>query len=365
MVFGPSLYDVPLLPFEKQLIETVNITEEEYRYFVSEAIRKGKTRPAGYELIPDIRCDPATQTAVLINLAISLVLTGVSMLLMPKPKKPQAQQRLDLEDITEGRRFVASSGFDTLAELADYNAPIPIVFGLYDQNVGGMLVTPKLVWSRMFSLGTQQAAKLMFVVGEQGRADGAAADGIALPNLTGIFLGNNALDSIFADTFAFYWKRNTTASGHKRIRAFNRAYGTSGTPGAGDPTPETDVFLCPTTVDSDEGFCHAYSPANNVEFGAYAAIANGTNYRLNFTPVSIPRGTSNSGEINPTIQRIKFAGDGDRKRLIGGSVDDANKEGRYLRTARDMRMGTFFSDGNEDLENARRNAGIVDQQLNG
>ena len=217
MVFGPIIYDVPLLPFEKQLIETVNITEEEYRYFVSEAIRKGKTRPAGYELIPDIRCDPTTTTgAILINLAISLVLTGVSMLLMPKPKKPQAQQRLDLEDISETRRFVASSGFDTLAELADYNAPIPIVFGLYDQNVGGMLVTPKLVWSRMFSLGTQQAAKLMFVVGEQGRADGAAADGIALPDLTGIFLGNNALDSIFADTFAFYWKRNTTASGQHR-----------------------------------------------------------------------------------------------------------------------------------------------------
>ena len=55
VVFGPSVYDVPLLPFEKQLIETVNITEEEYRYFVSEAIRKGKTRPAGYELVPDIQ----------------------------------------------------------------------------------------------------------------------------------------------------------------------------------------------------------------------------------------------------------------------------------------------------------------------
>ena len=126
MVFGPSLYDVPLLPFEKQLIETVNITEEEYRYFVSEAIRKGKTRPAGYELIPDIQAGE-TATIILINLAISLVLTGVSMLLMPKPKKPQAQQRVDLDSINESRRFVASTGFDTLAELADYNAPIPIV----------------------------------------------------------------------------------------------------------------------------------------------------------------------------------------------------------------------------------------------
>jgi hypothetical protein len=207
----------------------------------------------------------------------------------------------------------------------------------------------------MFSLGTQQQAKLMFVVGEQGRADGQPFDGIEVPDLTGIFLGNNALDAIFEDTFAFYWKRNTTVSGVSRIRHSNRAYGTSATPGAGDPTTDTDIFLCPTaTKDKDEGFCHAYSPANNVEFGAYAAIANGTNYRLNFTPVSIPRGTTNSGEINPTIQRIKIAGDGDRKRLLGGSVDDANKEGRYLRTARDMRMGNFFSDGNQDLEDARR-----------
>ena len=69
----------------------------------------------------------------------------------------------------------------------------------------------------MFSLGTQQQAKLMFVVGEQGRADDTAPDGIALPDLTGIFLGNNALDAILKDTFAFYWKRNTTASGQHRI----------------------------------------------------------------------------------------------------------------------------------------------------
>ena len=365
MVFGPIIYDVPLLPFEKQLIETVNITEEEYRYFVSEAIRKGKTRPAGYELIPDIQAGE-TATLILINLAISLVLTGVSMLLMPKPKKPQAQQRLDLESINETRRFVASSGFDTLAELANYNAPIPIIFGLYDQNVGGMLVTPKLVWSRMFSLGTQQAAKLMFVVGEQGRTDGQPFDGIEVPDLTGIFLGNNALDAIFEDTFAFYWKRNTTVSGISRIRHSNLAYGTSATPGAGDPSTDTDIFLCPTALkDKDEGFCHAYSPANNVEFGAYAAIANGTNYRLNFTPISIPKGGKNSSQINPTIQRLKIAGDGDRKRLLGGNIDSDNDGGKYIRKVRDLRQGTYFEDDNQDLENARRNEGILDEELNG
>ena len=42
-----------------------------------------------------------------------------------------------------------------------------------------MLVTPKLVWSRMFSHGTQQSAKLMFVVGEQGVEDDERPDGLA------------------------------------------------------------------------------------------------------------------------------------------------------------------------------------------
>ena len=55
-----------------------------------------------------------------------------------------------------------------------------------------MLVTPKLVWSRMFSHGTQQSAKLMFVVGETGHVDGIGPDGIIEPDLEGIFLGNNA-----------------------------------------------------------------------------------------------------------------------------------------------------------------------------
>ena len=104
----------------------------------------------------------------------------------------------------------------------------------------------------------------MFVVGEQGRADGAQADGIALPDLTGIFLGNNALDAIYADTFAFYWKRNTTTQslGKKEFKLLTVLMGHSSTPGAGDPGkyPRTDVFLCPTTVGKTRGFLPCVQP---------------------------------------------------------------------------------------------------------
>ena len=158
MVFGPSVYDVPLLPYEKELIKTIGITEEEYRKFAAEVRSRGVVRPAEYEHIPDIvnGLDGGVVTGILINLAISLVLTGVSYLLTPKPKTPEASKRsqLDLGSINAANRFVPSRGFDSLNELADYGSPIPIIFGRYvkAKKVGGMLVTPKLVWSRMLAM---------------------------------------------------------------------------------------------------------------------------------------------------------------------------------------------------------------------
>ena len=248
VVFGPTVLDIPLLPYERQLIETIGVTEEEYRKFAAEAKRRGAVRPAEYAHIPDIQAVfpvlgglagtqalGATSAAVaggaagkgataviLSNVAIGLVLTGVAYLLTPKPKQPEASKRtqLDLGSTTGANRFTPSSGFDTLNEIADYASPIPIIFGLYDEaeDVGGMLITPRLVWSRVLSHGTQQSAKLMFVVGEQGVSDGENPDGIAPPELEGIFLGNNALDAIYEDFFAFYWKRDSTVADKKRIR---------------------------------------------------------------------------------------------------------------------------------------------------
>ena len=150
LVFGASFKKVVLLPFEKQLIETIGCTEDEYRKLVLEGIKRAKTRPAGYELIPDIQAkDPAT--LFFINLAVSLVLTGISMLLAPKPKKASAIDQRTLDSITGGTRFLATRGFESQAELATFAQAIPIIFGKYTGTTGGMLVAPPLVWSRMFS----------------------------------------------------------------------------------------------------------------------------------------------------------------------------------------------------------------------
>ena len=310
MVFGPTVYDVPLLPFEKQLIKTIGVTEEEYREFTAEAKKRGAVRPAEYDHIPDVQAGGVGET-ILINLAIALVLTGVSYVLTPKPKMPRAQSGgvIDLGSISGANRFTPSRGFETLAELADYAAPVPIIFGLYKDNIGGMLTTPKLVWSRMFSHGTMQRAKLMFVVGEQG----VGSAGIQPPDLKGIFLGNNALDAVFNDYFAFYWHADSSST--FRIRGTDKRYGTRGKVHRGDPdvSPDDgDAFNFPLSnydEEASEIFCHAYTPSNNAQFGVYGAIANGTSYRVNYQLISIPKIDDSKAVAIRMLERIKIVGD--------------------------------------------------------
>lgn len=367
LVIGATVSELPLLPYEKQLIKTIGCSEEEYRYFVAEAIKRGQIRPAAYDGIPDIRCEPISTGAFLTQLAIGLVLGAVSYLLTPKPKAPEAfDNQRQLDSIRGGNRFTPSFGFDTTAELADYNSPIPIVFGLYNsvENVGGLLVTPKLVWSRMLSYGRQQSAKLMFVVGEQGRGDNVAPDGIIEPNRAGIFLGNNALDAVYDDNVAFYWKRNTTSADFSRIQVRNKQFGSSGDPHSADPNGgrtglTEDVFLCPTSEsDNDKGFSYAFSPANNTEFGVYAPIPNGNAYRVNWRNVSIP-GKDPEGRLN--FDRVKIAGLFEPKK-------DNNSKSRMAGVGRNYsrRMGVYeyIGSGSQTFSNefrSERNVSVGDR----
>ncbi len=349
MVFGPSVYDVPLLPYEKELIKTIGITEKEYQLFAAEVRRRGRLRPAEYEHIPDVQATGFEP--FLIQLAIGLVLTGVAYLLTPKPKMPSAPKsgRIDLESITGASRFTPSRGFETLNELADYASPIPIIFGLYNETekVGGMLIEPRLVWSRMFSQGTQQQAKLLFVVGEQGIRTESAEDGIAPPSLEGIFLGNNALDVIYDDLFAFYWKRGYTPAEGGFVRKTHHLAGDEDTGDLGFGE-NGEVFVCPSGEEEQDpaAFCHSYSPVNNTEFGVFAAIANGTGYRLNHQVISVPRGEGvgkKAQRVNIT-KRLKITGDLNLGRDGGGDVrpgtrpsDDKGGNG-YLHRVQEQRQ---------------------------
>ena len=321
-----DLSRLPLLPFERELVAALGCSEAEYRAFTVEAMKRSRVRPAEYDHIPDINAEVVTAivagtaaataaksatTVFLVNLAVGLALSAISFLLTPKPKQPGQTSSRQLASITGADRFSATSGFDTQAELANYGDPIPIIFGQYTGETGGILAAPSLVWSRAFSYGSQQGVKLLFVVGEQG-----LGEGINRPDLNGIFLGNTALDAIYQHNFAFYWKRNTNTFG--RISAGNLGYGTRSTPSSGDPQTPDDVFLC-QTIDgqSQPGFCQVYTPSANVQFGAYSAVPNGTDYRVNWRLVPIPHipkepnRNADDRKDQRLLERVKIAGDYD------------------------------------------------------
>lgn len=340
MEFGAKIYRLPLLPFERQIIDLIGCSEEEYRRFAAEAERRGRLRPAGYEHIPDVRAD---LVSIGIALFIGIASSVASYLLTPKPKplRDNSSTR-NLDSINGSSRFSPTTGFDSQAELANYGDPIPILFGRYTGTSGGMLVSPKLVWSRMFSYGTQQGVKLLFVVGEQGYTLNGSSAGISPPSLQGIFVGNGALSLIYENTFAFYWKNSTTVQGFSRIKAANLLYGTRATGATGDPESQDDVFSCPTrTSDIDTGFSSVHSLSNNAQFGCYAPIPNGTGYRVNWRIVPFPRdpdGVVDDPGNTQLLERIKIAG---------------NNNG--LASANDVRSGGMFGTG----RNYSRRMGIT------
>jgi len=309
---GVQLYQLPLLPYERQLIDILGWNEEDYKRFAYLAAKKGQIKPAGYAHVPGIQ--NAAAVPALISLAVGLAFTAVSTLLAPKPKAISSDRGPDnrvsrrrLGGRSGQDRFSPTTGFDTQADLADYASPIPIIFGQYTGATGGIVAAPSLVWSRAFSLGSQQAVKLLFVLGEQG-----LAEGIARPDLNGIFLGNSSLDASYAHAFAFYWKRNSNS--FSRIKASNLAYGSRGTLASGDIEANDDIFLCPTGKNvADTGFCGAFSPTSSTQFGVHSAIPNGTNYRVNWKIVSIPNleGVEDDPKERLLSERMKIAGDYD------------------------------------------------------
>ena len=283
-------YNPPLLPYEKQLIELLGCTEDEFRALVRFNELKPRVRPAAYAGVPDIVNDPVV-TPILINLAIGLALTGLALLLAPKP--PELDQDQDrrrirqrqLPDQVGPSRFNQTAGFSGYSNLVEYGVPVPIAFGRRgigadNQPTGGLNLAGSLVWSRAFSDGIRQRAKLLYSFGE------------ALPNppqLQGVWLGTTPLGGFQSHDFCYYWSSKADGTSN-RILAANKVAGTRGSPGTGDPQPFNEIFTAPVeSGENGKGFSMAYNPQTKASFGVFNPVRNGTAYRLNWEVISIPQ----------------------------------------------------------------------------
>lgn len=325
--------NLPLLPYERQLIAALGCSEEEYKQFVEQVKATAATQPkaavtmTGFEIF-------------LANLIIGIALSAVSYLLAPKPKldSPTRSRQKQLGGRTGRENYAPSFGFDSIQDLAAYGNVVPIAFTKREDHVagystGGLTISPSLVWSRLKSWGGFQVLEMVAIAG-QGK--------MAKPDLAGIFFGNNALDSAFADNFQFYWNGGYEVTGtNSRLRGANLRYGSLFVPAV--PGYGEDAFVCPTRNGvADLGFCGAFTPSNQTRFGVYGGIPNGTPYRPNWEIVQLlkdaPEETWDQQETNqkkfvePYLRETHEYGGGDRSgtRLKSGMPGTGRNYARHV-----------------------------------
>ena len=342
--FGPSFTKLPLLPYERALIASIGITEDEYEDYLKYVQKKSQI-PVG----------TVTASAIvvpsLILLAVGALFTVAGVLLAPKPKAPKDGPRIRSKqgDSERGRtRFSPTFGFDTQTELGEYGTSIPIHFGKQEKNSqrnavrsnwpvtydqlfcsdyvrytpgpnrsGGMVISPVLIHSRMFSLGRGQLFHGMYVVGEQ-------MNNGEIPELGGIWLGNNTLDKMAEQNFAFYWDNEGNEG---RLRKVDLRYGTHNEDASGNPflapiipgyRDWAEPFPTPLCNRADgSGFCMAYSLSNQSTFGCYSPIMNGVDRRPNWRVISLPKDSDKNAEERTKLERQKISGGEDRMEGTG------------------------------------------------
>jgi hypothetical protein len=312
----------PLLPFEKRLIAELGCSDEEYRQFSDHIRQHPYVRPAEYAHVPDVRNDPLT--VAIVSLVIGLASTAASFLLAPKPQ--QFDQKRSRNRQLGGQQgtdiYAPSFGFDSIQNLAEYGSIVPICFTKQEQHVdengtafisGGQVITPNLVWSRIKSWGSYQIAELVMIAGQ---------GDMPRPELSGIFLGNNALNSVYEEFFDFYWNGGYEAlAGGSRLRGQNLRYGRlSSEIGL---APGDDAFTAPTlSAVNQAAFSGALTPSNQTTFGVYRGIPNGTPFRPNWEIVSVLEGDYMTAEQRAEQRHIY-------KKYVDPYLKNSHPQGRW------------------------------------
>ena len=113
-----------ILPWEKQLIDTLGLTIEEYNWYANEVANYRPERDAAYDIVPNIVCDPVITPIVLSVVGVGLNIAASAM--APKPKLPrqtdpaqqqqQEQRGADVTgaSVTGSNRFTNVDGFTSV-----------------------------------------------------------------------------------------------------------------------------------------------------------------------------------------------------------------------------------------------------------
>ena len=239
---APQFQNLPLLPYEQQLISALDLTKEEYLNYRNSVLTAKYTRGKEYDLIPDVQCNPVAVAVV--QIVVGLLLTAASALLQKPPQtadEEEPQKNLKLQDKVGRQRFNQTQGIDVGQEVAKLGSTVPVIFGryYYQDRIGGIFAPAQLVWSRMLSYGNEQIAKCLFVLGES-----IDQNRDSLPNLSGLYLGQTTASSFTKQQIAIYWGVGRLRSTRREATSHNEwdednnlLFGTRVDAESADPSP--------------------------------------------------------------------------------------------------------------------------------
>ena len=352
-----------LLPSEVEMCKALGITEADYWTFCDLALARNGERREGYELIPDIRNGPVV-TPILINLAIGVALTAVSVLLQPKPRSPKQQKappQLQTADATGPKRFATQAGFNTVQSVASLGETIPLVFANYSSaNGGGVRVSSNLLWSRMTSWGTTQQFEGIYLF-----SSGPLA---ARPEFEGFAIGDSLITSYPADKLRLIFGTN---GGRPRTQVLSDVSVGMGqypnTASTKTRIPGNGFEIYRPNVGASPDFCGTRTPSSQTQFGAYAPMPNGMAFQIPYELILIPDGQGRDVKERAKEKRRKqqqYYRIGAAITSVTGNIEQKGTTITYQITT-DLFDGSNFGDwGNVDIRQSQETRRIeIDSEI--
>lgn len=235
-----------LLPYEHQLVQALNVTEDEYLDFL--AAQYDYTQSAA-QRGAIVRAEVAT--VALILTVIGIIFQVVAALFFSPDEKTQRQRRQE--------RFSPRFGFNSSQELAQYGDPVNLVYcSTQDNALGGVRAATELVWSAIESYGSSQFMQLLLVLG---------AAKIRELDPDRFAFGQLPLKEVMPSKVWIYYDREG------RVKYNDKTLGDGRDPTRLEGTDKTDdVCKIMDGGNRKEGYSQAFSPTSLNVFGIYSPI---------------------------------------------------------------------------------------------
>jgi len=273
-----------ILPWEKQLIDTLGLTIEEYNWYANEVANHRPERDPAYDHVPHVVCDPLT--VGIVTTVVGAGLSFAAQALAPKPKLPKQsdpgrnQSGADLTgpSVNAENRFTNVDGFTSVQPLARLGEVMPLVFAnrheFYGKYYGGVRVETKLVWSQLLSQGDGQELLALFL------ASAGQLAAASTPEFKGFAIGDSLLRGYQENKFAVYFQRGQPGEG--RITTADKIAG-----GLGARVQDVFQAQLGSTEELKPLFSGVRIPTTMTQFGTSEPLRNGQHWRLPFKRVRV------------------------------------------------------------------------------